>query len=1299
MNARSRNTLRAITTNVRGLASSPAKLRSLYKAISRVNNTCAVLTESNLDSDTLNLPTHKPPPNLASFTSRDPTQVLGSGVTVVASTTLTPSNFTVLLEGYVVCVTITLGSHSALVFGVYNPPNNLEKTRAVLDCIHAEIARAQNPFFLILGDLNATFRDQDRSSRRTNAHDTQWRNFIVARVDAYDSFAHIHPRETKYTYTSAHAQSRLDHVLVSSSLLPTLTYTDIQGGQLKAADHYAVVAKFNARHLATPEHTSTTSRVPTTDMYDTPLNARGAQVINSFPVCTSQDTKETWDHVLNITSSLARFMTLYTRGKAHRLRRRVTRLRTRLANARDTPTPTHAQPNPRPQNFATERKLNAELAEYERELDARKAIDTNRRLGFDADECDYTTHLLAGRVTSTDTDRTATALLHPNTNAVHTDTLGMCDASRAYYETLLGPRPHRVCPSRDVFLPSIPTLAADTQARLVRPVTLAEVKSIFKDLKTRKAPGLDGISNDILKRFSAELAPHFIPLLNNFLARPWLPEGVLTAVIAPVYKGSGPKENLDNWRPLTLVNTTYKLVSLFLMRRLNPHMSDLVLPGQTNAVPGRTIFDNVHSVRLAHLAATLQDADAAFAFIDSTKAFDYVEWPYLWTTLEVMGLPPEFIACIKALYTGASACTRVNGFLSGSFTLGRGVRQGCPLSPLLYVLALEPLRHFLHEKASDPSRTRFLPDNFPPTQTHADDITYIVPSKYLFADLAQAQLYAHTKLHSGFLINWKKTIFLYTKKESVPPPQTLTALTQSHGLGASVRVAHWDDPHDCKHLGLAIGGPAPDRQAIVTARIRLEAKLRLFGPSTVPPLQKARTLVSRYGGAVQYYAQSVGFTHQILHDLMKNVTRAFWGAPSREHYSISAARLPFPRSLGGTGLLHLPTWVDAFHRVRLIRLTQGVSRPEDDPDNPPALADPSIIIILKRVIELCTLPHAAFDPATFFWQSRLVRERITAQLPVYWQRVIDYFEREIAPLHTLCHACAPNPAPRDVTLAAAVHRVPFPPCPGTHTHPTLTEAVEALPGDLHYEYHGHPGALLNHPAYMMPFNIDPGPRRPANRHMARKPPRTVQFHYVHMRTAHMNANARDLSAESDWVAEFPALHVRQSTPPGRIDAGPKDPLAPILRFTHGQRYSHLTSHSWKLFHGRLDAPWRDCPWCGAKAATFPSRLARFIHVAWGCRGFQTHWGPLRTRAGLRQVHSITDIALGLSPDGNKRLPERARLHATALHAAIWYHFYRGTRSATNYDTILAYYRRLTTRPDFFDPEVDPDAPHMPSGLV
>ena len=112
---------------------------------------------------------------------------------------------------------------------------------------------------------------------------------------------------------------------------------------------------------------------------------------------------------------------------------------------------------------------------------------------------------------------------------------------------------------------------------------------------------------------------------------------------------------------------------------------------QTCGVPGRFIGENVALLRDIVDYTSFSIVPAAVLSLDQGKAFDRVDWSFMLATLSKMGFGPSFRHWVRLFYRGVQSCVNVNRYLSPFFVLSRGVRQGCPLSPLLYVLVSEVL--------------------------------------------------------------------------------------------------------------------------------------------------------------------------------------------------------------------------------------------------------------------------------------------------------------------------------------------------------------------------------------------------------------------------------------------------------------------------------------------------------------------------------------------------------------------------------------------------------------------------------
>ena len=219
-------------------------------------------------------------------------------------------------------------------------------------------------------------------------------------------------------------------------------------------------------------------------------------------------------------------------------------------------------------------------------------------------------------------------------------------------------------------------------------ITLSEVENAIDGLNTRKSPGSDGLPSEFFVCFKEQLAPLLLDLYRQMQSTQSTPDSLTTGIITLIYK-KGDKDQIRNYRPISLLNTDYKILTKILANRLKTVIGQVIGHTQTYSIPGRDIADSIHTVRDTAREMTVQGG--YLLGIDLEKAFDRVEHFFLWEVLERVGFGIDFIKWVKLLYSGAKSRVKVNGFLTGEFNIKRSVRQGCPLSSLLYSLVAEPL--------------------------------------------------------------------------------------------------------------------------------------------------------------------------------------------------------------------------------------------------------------------------------------------------------------------------------------------------------------------------------------------------------------------------------------------------------------------------------------------------------------------------------------------------------------------------------------------------------------------------------
>ena len=140
-----------------------------------------------------------------------------------------------------------------------------------------------------------------------------------------------------------------------------------------------------------------------------------------------------------------------------------------------------------------------------------------------------------------------------------------------------------------------------------------------------------------------------------------------------------------NWRPISLLNVDVKIASKAIILRLEKVLSDLISADQCAYVKGRNIFDAVRTIGDIMDYTKLYNLPGLMVTIDFEKAFDSLSWNFLFKTLEKFNFGESFIKWIHLFYTNISNCIMNNGVATPLFSIGRGFRQGDPLSPYLFI--------------------------------------------------------------------------------------------------------------------------------------------------------------------------------------------------------------------------------------------------------------------------------------------------------------------------------------------------------------------------------------------------------------------------------------------------------------------------------------------------------------------------------------------------------------------------------------------------------------------------------------
>ncbi|KAM7402819.1 hypothetical protein PAMP_018030 [Pampus punctatissimus] len=237
----------------------------------------------------------------------------------------------------------------------------------------------------------------------------------------------------------------------------------------------------------------------------------------------------------------------------------------------------------------------------------------------------------------------------------------------------------------------VPQLKPELVTKIEEDISTVELVAAIKSMQNGKSPGPDGFPSEFFKTFSGSLAPLLLSVFNESLSTGSLPPTMCEATISLILKSDKNPSHCSSYRPISLLNTDIKILTKLLARRLEQALPSIIAPDQTGFMKNRYSFFNLRRLFNILYNPSTSDTPEIVLSLDAEKAFDRVEWDYLFSTLTKFGFGQKFLSWVKILYSSPMAAVRTNSNISALFNLQRGTRQGCPLSPLLFALAIEPL--------------------------------------------------------------------------------------------------------------------------------------------------------------------------------------------------------------------------------------------------------------------------------------------------------------------------------------------------------------------------------------------------------------------------------------------------------------------------------------------------------------------------------------------------------------------------------------------------------------------------------
>ena len=461
----------------------------------------------------------------------------------------------------------------------------------------------------------------------------------------------------------------------------------------------------------------------------------------------------------------------------------------------------------------------------------------------------------------------------------------LCETFQSFYTSLFSTEPVDTAAQDSLFENMESSLSAGQAKACEGCLSQDECFTALQGMAHNNALGSDNLPMGFYVKFWHVLGADLVLTLNSSFSTGSLSLSQRRGLITLSFK-KGDRLEPKNWRPITLLNVDYKIASRALAGRLRQVIHAVVAPDQSCGVPGRYIGENVSFLRdVVHFASS-SDVPVAILSLDQEKAFDRVDWSFLRRTLCHMGFGPDFVHWVDVLYGGVQSAVNVNGYLSSFFSLTRGVRQGCPLSPLLYVLYAEVLA--CNIRANPSISGLALPGEsqpLPVISQYADDTTLVVTSDR--AITACFNTYSLFEKGSGSRLNLDKCrgLWLGPWKDRQHPPVDLQWCSDK-----------------IKVLGIYVGPTVTDEDNWRPRISAVENVLHSWRQRSLSLSGRALIINSLALSRIWYVASMVPMPDSVSRELNTAIFKFFWkGKPDLVSRS-TIAQHPF---LGGLSVVSI----------------------------------------------------------------------------------------------------------------------------------------------------------------------------------------------------------------------------------------------------------------------------------------------------------------------------------------------------------------------------------------------------------
>ena len=661
------------------------------------------------------------------------------------------------VSGNFIILDITIEGERITLINLYGPN---EDNPVFYENIFKYIQDFGNEKYLICGDFNLTLNQELDTYNYRNINNPKSKRIISEHLESFDlkdPYRELYPDLKKYTWRKKNPvkQARLDFFLISNNLMYMIQKIKIENSY--RSDHSGVVLhmtlnklkkgpglwKFNNLLLRDKEYVNEIKKI-ITDIkiqYSVPIyNMENINTITNENIAFTINDQLFLDTLLMEIRGKSISYSSYKKKEQSKLENKLIE-DIKILEAND---------NMINSDILEDKKL--ELLEIRKIKLKGQHIRSRAQWIEDGEKptkyfCNMESRNYHSKlITKLETDQ----------GNIITDQKDILKETKNFYKKLYSKKPR---PQLNNIFEKLDTLQFNTlsdseAAEIEGKITYDEALQFLKKMKNDKSPGSDGFTTEFFKFFWLDLGHFIVRYINYSYDKEEMSVTQKLGIITCIPKAEKVRHFLKNWRPISLLNIIYKIASGCIANRIKTVLDIIIDQDQTGFISGRFIGENTRLIYDVMHYTEIHNIPGLLLLVDFEKAFDSISWSFIDTVLDIFNFKCSIKSWIRTFYKNSVSAVIQNGYLSESFGLERGCRQGDPLSPYLFILCAEILA-ILVRNSKDIKGITIDGEEYLISQ-YADDTSFILDGspRSLAKTLEILDYYADI---SGLKLNYTKT--------------------------------------------------------------------------------------------------------------------------------------------------------------------------------------------------------------------------------------------------------------------------------------------------------------------------------------------------------------------------------------------------------------------------------------------------------------------------------------------------------------------------------------------------------------